>query len=429
MFIEWFSVVIVLNIIPSNCLKLDISRENFYHGNNLFCAQLQCTENIKDDTQISALVNMSVYRISESEGNILLASIAESDSKLQDYKCAGTRVQGKISKTFSELNIFFTNNSDCNGGIFLCEIHYVNSTGSIDRIGKQTGSLQRKSRESFIMMNLKAKTSDYVKSVDTMADFLKSFEDPDRLKGADMTLSLQMSHSGGDTFIKDKDTELHNNYKYINSSSFKDMLDAKKNNASMDVNKTIQMMDNQLRLRIQNETNKSISPYLDSLKDNNKTLALLNETMHIFDSKTQKQLDGLNLRFNEVNDQLKKTQNNLTKSAKDITGLNETLQEFLHGTYEMIWKQCIKTGNSNLPEHIIVKLNESKKAMCDTTTDGGGWIVIQRRVLGSVNFSRNWDDYKNGFGSLRGDFWLGNDWISNLTQSSTFSLFYIIAKQ
>ncbi|XP_059175174.1 ficolin-2-like [Physella acuta] len=62
-----------------------------------------------------------------------------------------------------------------------------------------------------------------------------------------------------------------------------------------------------------------------------------------------------------------------------------------------------------------VELIESKLALCDTKTDGGGWIVIQRRVKGDVSFIRNWSDYKKGFGTLNGDYWLGNDWISNLT--------------
>ncbi|XP_059175173.1 ficolin-1-like [Physella acuta] len=43
--------------------------------------------------------------------------------------------------------------------------------------------------------------------------------------------------------------------------------------------------------------------------------------------------------------------------------------------------------------------------------------LFQRRVSGDINFIRNWSDYKNGFGSLAGDYWLGNDWISNLTQN------------
>ncbi|XP_038061073.1 angiopoietin-related protein 3-like [Patiria miniata] len=61
--------------------------------------------------------------------------------------------------------------------------------------------------------------------------------------------------------------------------------------------------------------------------------------------------------------------------------------------------------------------NDGLQVYCDMETDGGGWIVIQRRLDGSVDFYRNWTDYQVGFGSLSGEFWLGNDNLRSLTET------------
>ena len=60
---------------------------------------------------------------------------------------------------------------------------------------------------------------------------------------------------------------------------------------------------------------------------------------------------------------------------------------------------------------------------CDMETDGGGWVVIQRRQpTANVNFTRNWEDYENGFGDLDGEFWLGLKTIHELTTKADVEL-------
>ena len=60
---------------------------------------------------------------------------------------------------------------------------------------------------------------------------------------------------------------------------------------------------------------------------------------------------------------------------------------------------------------------------CDMTTDGGGWIVIQRnRKNSKLNFNKNWKEYEDGFGDLNEDFWVGLKMMNVLTKSGQWEM-------
>ncbi|XP_059145965.1 ficolin-1-A-like [Physella acuta] len=61
--------------------------------------------------------------------------------------------------------------------------------------------------------------------------------------------------------------------------------------------------------------------------------------------------------------------------------------------------------------------------LCDTKTDGGGWVIIQRRIKGDVEFeNKTWAQYRDGFGSFDGDLWIGNAMIRKLTHAGYTNL-------
>lgn len=105
----------------------------------------------------------------------------------------------------------------------------------------------------------------------------------------------------------------------------------------------------------------------------------------------------------KVDTLLNKSETNLMKSDKAGSDCSDTLE------YNPITQGKNGVYNITASSYIL------KTVYCDMTTDNGGWTVIQRRLNGSVDFYRNWTDYKNGFGFADHEYWIGNDMLHRLT--------------
>ena len=104
-----------------------------------------------------------------------------------------------------------------------------------------------------------------------------------------------------------------------------------------------------------------------------------------------------------------------------------------------IFRSCLELLNNGYTKsgkyEIKPYLNVTKTVYCDQDTEGGGWTLFLRNAHGLVTFDKNWVEYKNGFGNVEHDFWLGNEFLYNVTKlynshmSKTVELYVIIGDE
>ncbi|XP_062559106.1 angiopoietin-related protein 1-like isoform X2 [Armigeres subalbatus] len=66
------------------------------------------------------------------------------------------------------------------------------------------------------------------------------------------------------------------------------------------------------------------------------------------------------------------------------------------------------------------------RVYCEQQKYGGGWLVFQNRYDGSVNFNRSWDLYRNGFGNIEEEHWLGLEKLHQITLNQEHDLLIVI---
>ncbi|XP_070775370.1 tenascin-N [Enoplosus armatus] len=84
--------------------------------------------------------------------------------------------------------------------------------------------------------------------------------------------------------------------------------------------------------------------------------------------------------------------------------------------------QIMQNGNRKSGIYTIYMNDDRSKPVevyCDMDTDGGGWLVLQRRTSGKLDFMKRWRQYIAGFGDMTDEFWIGLDKIYELTNTPT----------
>ncbi|XP_063447243.1 fibrinogen-like protein A [Mytilus trossulus] len=139
--------------------------------------------------------------------------------------------------------------------------------------------------------------------------------------------------------------------------------------------------------------------------------------------------DAIETKMTDIEKKLKQQTDNIERN------LTFHFTKYLHGTADKMNKEkgigirprdCGEI-NLNKGNGIYTIFPNSFKSsgytvFCDFETDNGNWTVFQRRINGSTDFFRGWEEYENGFGNVEAEFWLGNKKINELTSNGLYEL-------
>nr|XP_039260834.1 fibrinogen-like protein A [Styela clava] len=132
--------------------------------------------------------------------------------------------------------------------------------------------------------------------------------------------------------------------------------------------------------------------------------------------------------YSKLNEQ----QIRINQSIEDISTLDHSHQQLKKSIIQELFPKDCKSVNGKYAKiqnttggvfDIYPELRAKPvEVYCDIVTDGGGWIVFQRRMDGTEDFYRGWNEYVNGFGEKYKEMWLGLETIHQLTKKGSYEL-------
>ncbi|GFR61584.1 tenascin-R [Elysia marginata] len=443
--------LLLLVFIVANCegLELSLTRsKSDLPGLSSSCGLLLCKERSLGSTDTDSprrITNMTVFKTvstglgsSEHTRLIRLASLSPTQPNL-DQVYDGMKLRGLLKDEQASLSIELSKQTDCLAE-YICELKEFNSQGDrmvtsqrlVQQPDQSISSMQDTSLTSAVLMKLfsliqeqNVKLEVITNNVERLENSFRGIED--KVCQLDSKLSVIDSNAIQEKVLTTIKTQIDGHFsKVLNSSEKTDntlnrtatlLISLNSQNTNFQSNIMESYLDlfanvtrgmDELFVRNKNLTDKLENNFI-SFRDN------VDLSWQRFESSTNKSsvktLSALESVVLELNSTLVNNMESVLSRSLMLESCEKNRPVMVHPAstpYPVIYKSDIVGLNTPI--------------LCDTETDEGGWIIIQRRSTGAIEFQRNWLSYKNGFGNIYSDFWLGNENIHTITQSGKYEL-------
>ncbi|GFO42466.1 fibrinogen-related protein 3-2 [Plakobranchus ocellatus] len=392
-------------------------------GSRITCGILLCEERLtQTNTSSSSIINMTVFKNQpgcsrtledESETRVLMASINSKHRKISRITDA-TQAFGLLRSWKASLRIEMFKPGDCSSD-FTCEVQGLDSQG----------------RSFLSTTTLLQQQGDKHMGYEILANSLREIKD--KMEAVrNQVLSLENRMDTLENRMEDKiDAKLSAIKNQVHSleSRMEDFIDAKlsaiKNQVQSLENRIEDKIDAKLSAIEKDDTHelheaaldKKLSTLRRELSDEQQNaVTIIIDSMDVRFSLNQVQL------IHKLRDSISEV---ISSSDNLIANLKPSIVDIMQPS--TCKRGMIRPSSSYPYPHPVIYPRDGNGQglpyLCDMFTDGGGWIVIQRRSsLFNVDFDRSWDTYKKGFGTFDDEFWLGNERIHAFTSSGTWEL-------
>ncbi|XP_049548187.1 fibroleukin-like [Anopheles darlingi] len=105
--------------------------------------------------------------------------------------------------------------------------------------------------------------------------------------------------------------------------------------------------------------------------------------------------------------------------------LDKDIERVLQNQYSLPYPTSCKGVPSKVSGTYLLRVKSGSatfKVFCEQEKFGGEWIVMQFRYDGSLDFYRGWNEFRDGFGDLNKEFWLGLEKVHQITSGRKHEL-------